>query len=1055
MSLVKNIEHTTKYTVLILFLFLSLAAGYLLQATAAPKARAQGLTPEGEPDIECIAQGVAEYMNEIIGGAGSLTQVKLLSPTFNMTSEYFHPLVNAMARYGARFRSLYGISGNSYNAFGKPITEHVDLAMSNGSISGMQLFLAETGNYDTTDTFLLQGELRKIKGKQGQNYIGGALFNAFNTNPEFPHGILSDEQIEFVCDGNCGVIGVNSAAFFSRDDGFYNRARDRNMQFALSIANGGLGSLGGVKADIGKMYERKINPVIRIWTDGGGFEDPQTYITFLNDINSYVNSIENSTFDMTVYAIAGPNEPESDPWSQRSCKQVEERKKFEPKDVPCDQVSDPEFHKYRPYPASPCNRSIEDTAKICSNELVVKQGFERTRGQCTPIGGNTYECTVQGAAELSVNLDESEFPILGNTELVPNFINSQNLLDFKTRVNEYVGWYLHGALNVSTEDHNTNPDDILSYSGPLNKLLPQTRQFAKRNETVQEGTDGEVRHNQVVGCTSHITQIPLVNTETLIMNCLVRNIANFFVFDKYYLSDWAGKPVGGLPRGSEFAPVEESYPNSTEWLRGYKSWRGFSCSPWGTPLICFPDFESWNSKLFTYIPYTSTEDRKGNLVIKDDQLYGSGEPQLIGTPTFTTPSNDPRDRRQEVLYFAHTEEVAEAAELLQRTYVSKDKAESSAENSTESDKKDPRQAQGCMILDVRTNPGDDLYAEYDEPGPGGTETLEPGLLGTLNYEAKFTCEFPDITSCINQCDLGPLDQYGACLQACQNQSTCRKDVLVSIPMESNVPLMDEIWHRLVEGDMGVFKRFYPKFGPDAPIEQVVDIPGVTSGEYLAVGPNVTALAGDPSQNKPGSNAEIYFPHLGGVSEYFLNGIQTALRPKGFANQPLAGVVTPPSTTPGTGIPGDSAPEGPADIQPSATCALIEGGKPYCSWEYLAQSRFFGNESDAKIASRICHRESRGDPGNDNYQCPDYSIGLFQINLLWHYIDHPTEGRIYCYKGFVAPGVCSVVDQSILDKCTEYLRNPINNIKKAVELKNSPQSWNHWSAYKADPQCRNP
>ncbi len=1051
----------TKYLVLYAFIFLAFTAFHLLNITKTPIALAQ-VAPSDEPDISCIAPFVSDYMNKVIDGAGNLPHIKLLSPAFNMTSRFFSPLVDGMGTSGARFRELDGIAGNAYNGFGTPITGHVNSAMGNGYISGMPVFLTETGNFDTTDLGLLQTELSKIKQDDGQDYIGGTLFNVFGTNqndsngdgvPDFQHGILSDSDLDRVCGGSgkCGVIGVNSADFYPKGEDYYLRAQNHGMQFSLSIANGGYNAIHTIMPDIRNMRRKGITPVIRIWTVGGGFENPQTYVDLLRQISTLISS---EGLNMTVYAIAGPNEPESDPWTLANCKKAEERKKFEPKDVPCNSTSDPEFHKFRPYPASPCNKSVVaenvETVALCANDLVVKQTFEVTRNECTKISGSDtlYECVKPGQAQISVNLDDAELPILGNTELVPNFINQDNLLDFKSRVNEYVSWYLNGVIGVSTEDPVTKPDDIINFSGPINKLMPLTRQFAKKIETITEGTAGKIRHNQVVGCAS---QVILGSTETITLNCMARSLVNLLFFGKYYLSDWLGKPVGAIIRPGDLGltflpPLEEDSANFTEFLRSFKNWKGWDCAPSPLPLICLPGSEPWYSKLFAYIPYPSTEDRKGALRLEHDKIPTmypkggcsasvSGGNTAICNAEFIRSGLPDIDRGHEILYFPHTEEVVEDSGYLQSTYLPKGVVGS--ENKITSDKQNVGIGPGCTILETRSNRGDDLYGEYDDPSGA-----EPGLLGTLNYTAKFACEFSSSTArtqCLASCVDLPSNQQ-ECIDKCPAETnTCKKDVFVSLPMKTIVPRADEIWSRLVEGDFAVFKRFFPKFGPSTPVDKVVDIPGVTRGEYEAVGTNITPLSGNPNANKPGTSAEIYFPHLGGVSEYFLNGIQTALRPKGFGE---AGALTglPPSSK----IPGSTPGTGKCETIPSGACS-VDNLKGY-----------FGNDiAKATNASQICNVESGGNEFALNDNCLrgttyDYSVGLFQINLLAHSVVDPVSGQtLNCPSAFSvkdsSSSRCAIGDQSLLSRCVDILQNADNNINKAVEVSSNGTNWNPWSA----------
>jgi hypothetical protein len=119
------------------------------------------------------------------------------------------------------------------------------------------------------------------------------------------------------------------------------------------------------------------------------------------------------------------------------------------------------------------------------------------------------------------------------------------------------------------------------------------------------------------------------------------------------------------------------------------------------------------------------------------------------------------------------------------------------------------------------------------------------------------------------------------------------------------------------------------------------------------------------------------------------------------------------------------------------------GFSFCSVSNL-MPYFGGDETKARQASIICNRESGSNPGALNNGClrgesVDYSIGLFQINLLAH-----------CPGAFSGPTLnpCTVADQAKLDACHAKYADPIENIKKAVELSSGGTYWVPWSAAKA-------
>ncbi|MCJ7740449.1 hypothetical protein MUP32_03990 [Candidatus Microgenomates bacterium] len=125
------------------------------------------------------------------------------------------------------------------------------------------------------------------------------------------------------------------------------------------------------------------------------------------------------------------------------------------------------------------------------------------------------------------------------------------------------------------------------------------------------------------------------------------------------------------------------------------------------------------------------------------------------------------------------------------------------------------------------------------------------------------------------------------------------------------------------------------------------------------------------------------------------------------------------------------------------------GSGYCSVENLMKKDdkgnyiYFSDVVSATKASKICQRESGSNPISANKGCltgkyVDYSIGLFQINILAHC---PLSLPTYTWQ----PPSCSFGNIAERDKCEELLKDPDYNIKYAVQLSNNGTNWKAWAA----------
>lgn len=163
---------------------------------------------------------------------------------------------------------------------------------------------------------------------------------------------------------------------------------------------------------------------------------------------------------------------------------------------------------------------------------------------------------------------------------------------------------------------------------------------------------------------------------------------------------------------------------------------------------------------------------------------------------------------------------------------------------------------------------------------------------------------------------------------------------------------------------------------------------------------------------------------------------------------------------------------------SDLCVVTADTNSHCYWhkpedpsrDFLAV--FNGSERDAKIASKICMRESGGVADSVNDHCltkydeedrtQDYSVGLFQLNLLahqellcgeklliddWNSTDPEKKHSCSINK--------SITDaQSKLQQCVDRLSNVADNIAAMKQIYDKAvgyygDGWHPWSTYDAN------
>ncbi len=594
--------------------------------------------------------------------------------------------------------------------------------------------------------------------------------------------------------------------------------------------------------------------------------------------------------------------------------------------ISCDNVGDPEFNSLRPYQANTqCTSQTASEASFCGNNLTIKETITQTYpgsgGNCSKIG-NKVNCTYSVFINhpITIDLSGAELPIMGNTEDVLNSQNSVDELTNANKVNAYVSWYLNGVNNRAEYGESNNTDyDTVNFSGPIQKLLPGVIVDAQRIGSIENAK--KERHDQVAVCAKQGSGGFLGTAQDILglgkstpVNCYQGNGTNA-QNDVYRLDSWKGdlsfwnagsnklieaitalvpdvaniqdsirssianhwnKRVPPLPWEDDPFATPTRRMTGLEYRKYYNEWKGKTCVivPVIQYLACFENVLVPNkyADLFAYVPLSSTEDVEGE--IKVDSVSSATNKVLGGVGV----SNVRFSGQAAQIFIPHMLEANELGDLIQSTYTPKD-------GDKLGDPTNVAAGTSCNSVEVRSNDGDDLFATQ--------------ITGNLSYTASFTCSFdaestkaPFATPVCNgiggaRCvdknwtcgtsfgsvDCGTEYQCGSNCSPPEATNECKKDVYINLSTKMSAPLADDVWSRLVAGPMSVFKRIFPKTNTEGSVGQILDIPGSTNISYSGLGVS-------------SADTDLKIPHIGGVSEYFLKGIQTALRPKGMG-EPLS------------------------------------------------------------------------------------------------------------------------------------------------------------------------
>lgn len=601
--------------------------------------------------------------------------------------------------------------------------------------------------------------------------------------------------------------------------------------------------------------------------------------------------------------------------------------------VPCqeNEAEDPEFSSLRPYQASPCGPAPR--ALFCNNNYVIREEVKDDKeaevnaagkviklSNCSRSGGK-WICPTNRTINknYSISLHNATLPILGNTQGNENSESGDSGMDNSQKMNEYVNWYLQGTLGRA--EHEDSYDDIVNYSGPAKKVLPQAIQDLQRLHTLryagvqtpytdnigfntkdtdanQSGIQVEesYNHNQIVLCTTNNLDINLFG-QTLITIPWIGQTKPTPCYDgngkrtngdALRLLDWWDRKQAGYGPALTLIPgwngiqvwtyATPPYPwnfkKDVYYQKAYQEWRGKVCLfiPVIDKLIgCADDTipgtginllfrTNKYADFYQYIPLGNTADKTGD--------HGA-ETVVVHTATNDTQAEilgyDYPFESVPILFYPHYENVADTAEAL-----------NSAHTPLDCKKNDCKPFKGigngiepetCDIVDVRSNEGDPITFDSGK-------ITHIAVNNVRIHVSQISCTEESIQSQVDNENYFP---------------TCKGEILVTIPTYPRIPFSDDVWEQTVAGKQAVLRQIFPKIQDGAPINCIADIPASTKVDYSpTTDTNLVRTEGPGGKVFGGTSGELYFPHLGSIYEYFLKGIQTALRPQGYGEPITSG-----------------------------------------------------------------------------------------------------------------------------------------------------------------------
>ena len=579
-----------------------------------------------------------------------------------------------------------------------------------------------------------------------------------------------------------------------------------------------------------------------------------------------------------------------------------------------------------PGPMPVCDRNLN----MCT--IPLSGPAEECIGDCIDNQDGTETCyfNMLRVRDIAIDLQGAFLPMMGFTEpsigsesrphRVINSVAQSETVSDAQKVNEWVSWYINGVIGRAEYDP-PDPDTdegrrrIIDFSGPLKKLLSWANQANEWREEVERAyrsrfQDAGIRHDQVVGC---------VDSSDNPVNCYTNPGR---VDEQIRLTDLRQRRP----------PLPWNYSSSENFMNAWRSWNRW-------PL----------RDLYPYVPFSSTEDRMG---IAGFGTYSIQPPLSSTFSILWSSITNQEPAVLYFAHMQEGSELAELFQSIfayEGADLDSDPEPAVVSTSEFCDLRAIRSNPGDNLFAGEMSATVSYEAQVECKFAIPDEDIPGNLCRRLNEAVGITADcFPAEYYC--ETDFGPVDcEYGLAIPpgvsqtcgvncspppvgelcdtylpaSCVPESwtctgsdfgvgpppcpegfrcgtgcirpteqinlsqACPNDVKIAFKVSTETPLAEDVWKRLVANPVSVFRRIFPEIEDEEgrPIRRLWDLPTATSAIYEGEGVQVV---GNPVSGRPANQGELYFPHIGGVHEYFLKCIQKTLRPEGFGEGCISG-----------------------------------------------------------------------------------------------------------------------------------------------------------------------